>query len=508
MNIIFMRHGESTDNTKELISDKEIYWSILTENGVETALESVKGLPKKIDKIYVSPFPRTIETAHFVFEKYPTTDVIIDNRIREINSGKYSHKKNNSDLDNTRIKQINGDYFVRFGDYGDNKYSIENRLCDFLKDIYENNFKNNTILIVSHGSIIAYIKRILGINSPHIKTGKVEEFIDVNFEHAFAYIKKLNKIRLNEIKKRVEIINKLEINSNLKNNLIKMIKKEFNNIEFTDEVFLNYINGLSTKKLKKINNSKFDNGIILICFYNNFENFARKWMEHYMSIGIKNFVLIDNNSTDDSTKLLKEYESVVNISFWKINEMYNCYKMCGWKQQIFEYYGNNKIYLTVDSDELFIYKNYKEISLKNFIKEEQISSIKTMMLDVYSNQNIYNGKLKDFKYVDKNTYKTSTLVPYGVRFLGGPRFRVLGINPSLQKVSLIKYTGKEVYINDHFYYPWNINNKAVFCSYLLHYNLLSEDGHLDNYKEYKIYENKNVNFYDKKYSILIDDIEF
>ena len=98
MNIIFMRHGEATDNVKELISDKEIYWSVLTENGKKTVLESVNALPKNIDKIYVSPFPRTVETAHFVFEKYPNIEVIIEKRLHEIYYGKYSGQKNNEEL--------------------------------------------------------------------------------------------------------------------------------------------------------------------------------------------------------------------------------------------------------------------------------------------------------------------------------------------------------------------------------------------------------------------------
>lgn len=34
MNVIFLRHGEAKDNVKELISDREIYWSTLTEAGV------------------------------------------------------------------------------------------------------------------------------------------------------------------------------------------------------------------------------------------------------------------------------------------------------------------------------------------------------------------------------------------------------------------------------------------------------------------------------------------
>lgn len=196
MNLIFMRHGESTDNVKELISDKEIYWSILTEKGIKTVLESIKYLPRKIDKIYVSPFPRTIQTAHFVYEKYPKAKIVIDDRIREIFSGKYSHKKNNKDLDNTRIKQINGDYFVRLGDYGENKYEIENRICNFLKDCFNNNSDKNNILIISHGSIISYMKRILDLKSPHIKMGKIEEFNNVNNKELLKYIEKISKMKI------------------------------------------------------------------------------------------------------------------------------------------------------------------------------------------------------------------------------------------------------------------------------------------------------------------------
>ena len=71
MNLIFLRHGESTDNVKELLSDKEIYWSILTKEGKKQVIDSVNNLQKDIDVMYVSPLPRTIETAHYVYEKYP-----------------------------------------------------------------------------------------------------------------------------------------------------------------------------------------------------------------------------------------------------------------------------------------------------------------------------------------------------------------------------------------------------------------------------------------------------
>lgn len=194
MNLIFMRHGEATDNVKELISDKEIYWSLLTEDGKKTVQESIEFLPKDISTMYVSPLPRTIETAHYVFLKYPSIDVHIEERIREISYGKYTHCKNNSELDETRIKQINGNYLVRFGDYGENKLEIENRLSSFLLDLYNSDIKGN-VLIVSHGSVISYMKRLLDLKSSHIKKGTIEIFYDVSFDHLIEYKNNLDNIK-------------------------------------------------------------------------------------------------------------------------------------------------------------------------------------------------------------------------------------------------------------------------------------------------------------------------
>lgn len=194
MNIIFMRHGEATDNVKGLISDKEIYWSILTDSGIKTVEESIKDLPDVIDKIYVSPLPRTIETAHLVYKKYKESKIVIENRIRELNYGKYSGQRNNKNLDNTRIKQVEGDYFIRLGSTGENRFEIESRLSEFLKDVYNENSSKDTILIISHGSVTSYMKRILNIKTSHLKTGKVEEFNNVDFSPLFKHLEKLKDI--------------------------------------------------------------------------------------------------------------------------------------------------------------------------------------------------------------------------------------------------------------------------------------------------------------------------
>ena len=195
MNLIFMRHGESTNNKEEFLSDKEIYWSVLTEKGKEEVKESIAVLPEQLTKIYVSPLPRTIQTAHLVYEKYKKTEIIIENRIREINYGKYSGKKNNEDLDNTRKKQIAGDYFTRFGTFGENKFDIEFRLSTFLENLSKENSKDATILIISHGSITSYMKRILNIKTPHLKTGKIEVFTNIDLTPANRNLEKLQSLK-------------------------------------------------------------------------------------------------------------------------------------------------------------------------------------------------------------------------------------------------------------------------------------------------------------------------
>lgn len=520
MNIIFMRHGEATDNVREIISDREIYWSTLTENGLNTAEETIKGLPSVIDKIYVSPLPRTIQTASLVYPKYPKAEIVIDGRIREINHGKYSGKQNNEDLDRTREMQVAGDYFVRFGQYGENKMGIEQRLSSFLMDVFKDNFDTNTIMIVAHGSVTSFMKRILNIKTPHIKTGKAEVFTDVSKVAVLKYVKLLDSIKNREVSKRLEVVSKLDINGKLKNSLAMLVKKEFNNIEISDEVFNNYIDGLSTKSLICDTKSKFSDGVRLVCFYYNFENFADKWINHYIDLGVKNFILISNNSTDSSTSKLTKFLGKVNIDFWHIDEMYNCYKMCGWKQKILESYGSGE-FLFVDSDELFAYKNYKKQVLNDFIKTKKSKYIKSLMIDTYSKNGVEDENLDNYIYADGTGYKKTLNPSYGERFFGGYRMRVFGIRPSLQKIPFITYSGSEVYINDHFCYPWSINKKAKFCSFLLHYKFLNGDikkytdfvndkRHWNDSHEYKVYmdnlDSCKHTFYDKNVSVNVNEL--
>ena len=197
MNIIFMRHSEAVDNVRGVLSCKEIRCSVLTEAGFRQVTKSVSKLPREIDKIYSSPLIRTLQTAKEIM-KASGAEVIIDNRIREIDWGEYDGKPNNPELDAVRTRQAAGDFFVRFGQYGDNKYSLELRLCEFLDDVRKRNFKNNTIAIVSHGTVISFMKRILGLQPSHLKKGGFEEFSDIDFSKLDEHKDKLAAVKMNQ----------------------------------------------------------------------------------------------------------------------------------------------------------------------------------------------------------------------------------------------------------------------------------------------------------------------
>ncbi len=90
-----------------------------------------------------------------------------------------------------------GDYFVRFGEYGENKYDIEKRLIEFLLDVYTQNDKNATVLIISHGPITSYMKRILGITTKHIKKGKIDICNNISFDELIKHDEFLKKLEIN-----------------------------------------------------------------------------------------------------------------------------------------------------------------------------------------------------------------------------------------------------------------------------------------------------------------------
>ena len=145
-----MRHGQTQNNTKNLVSTKIEKGSHLTDLGKETTLLSAESLKdKNIDLIISSPYYRTLETSKIIAPllNLKEEDILTDSRLGEMQVLSYEgknwdeyHKDFPKTLENFDKKNE-----------GDESYKdVQTRAMNFLFDI-EEKYKDKNILIVTHG---------------------------------------------------------------------------------------------------------------------------------------------------------------------------------------------------------------------------------------------------------------------------------------------------------------------------------------------------------------------
>lgn len=159
-NIFLLRHGESSANLTGTISCV-MPGPELSERGRVQITEILKDLPKKdISKIYSSPFRRTVETSLIIKNFLPSKEIIIDERIQEIDYGQYeglTKVLKGAYVEKTLKRVISGDNNIKFGVTGENEAQIMRRLITFLKELVNN---NDDVLVISHQGIISIILQI------------------------------------------------------------------------------------------------------------------------------------------------------------------------------------------------------------------------------------------------------------------------------------------------------------------------------------------------------------
>lgn len=249
------------------------------------------------------------------------------------------------------------------------------------------------------------------------------------------------------------------------------------------------------------------------------------FLEYYKQLGVDRFFFVDNNSDDDSAKIILKED---NCHLYKTTETYTNHWY--WMEYLLDTYGKEYWCMVVDIDELFCYPNSNSIKLSQLIKYfeiKSISSISSLLLDLYSNNYVSNIKFKSadnplniLKYFDKDYYLTKfsfwdwkNMKPIHIEaYSGGMRERVFGkMNPSdiLTKISLFKYRNS-VYLSQGMHSITNTKN-ADIEGVVLHTKFLNDfifevieesvrEQHYDNGVRYKHFNetlkrNSNLNLY-------------
>lgn len=212
MKLLFIRHGESKSQAKEIESTASDAVNLLSETGIEQVKTAAQDFHGNIDAVYSSPYNRTKITAQLFLDTLGIhRKIIIDERLKEIDYGYHDGEvARKEDLEAVAIEQIAGDYEIRFGHTGENKREIVTRLFNFVIDIFNTCKPDDTVLAVSHGRAISIfehefyeINKIAGPRSNlcaeggRTKNARIKEF-DLNAQYIKNMVQRLKK--LNETK--------------------------------------------------------------------------------------------------------------------------------------------------------------------------------------------------------------------------------------------------------------------------------------------------------------------
>ncbi len=162
--IILVRHGESEKNIKNVFSCVFEGYP-LTKLGESQARNGVKLLGKeKVSAIYASPVFRTKQTAG-IYAKKLKKEVVVDNRLREVDSGVWDEKRFDDEWvlkEQKAYKNLSheGFYVAPRGSTGESWKQVEDRATDFFKEIIKKH-KGETVVIVSHEGPLAFLMRYI-----------------------------------------------------------------------------------------------------------------------------------------------------------------------------------------------------------------------------------------------------------------------------------------------------------------------------------------------------------
>ncbi len=221
---------------------------------------------------------------------------------------------------------------------------------------------------------------------------------------------------------------------------------------------------------------------ILFCVIRNDIEKIRLFIEHYRKMGVRQFVFLDNNSSDGTFEFLMKQEDVI---LYRVYHSFRSDWKVAWINWMLAKHGKNRWCLVVDSDELirFIYdEDHSICDLINAAETKGVRRIEGFMLDMYPDGDIlkynYNEKewIRDYAFFDKDSYRIKRM-DIGLAVFGGPRDRAICRDNDfkfLSKCPLFKFGKKEIYASSHYMLPAVVEGKFPMWISICHYKFVGE----------------------------------
>ncbi len=184
-------------------------------------------------------------------------------------------------------------------------------------------------------------------------------------------------------------------------------------------------------------------------------------LAHYRRLGIGQFLIVDNASTDGSAAYLAEQP---DVSLWHTDQSYRAARFgLDWMTWLQMKYAHDHWCLMVDADELLVYAHHDSrdlIALTEWLDQQGRHVFGAHMLDLYP-----KGPLSEVCYTpgqdplevvpwfDAGPYRKERQMPLGNLWVqGGVRERVFfesepRRSPTLNKIPLVRWSRRFTYLN-------------------------------------------------------------
>ena len=162
-----MRHGQAESNVNRVLAGRHLE-SHLTEYGRQQVVDSAKQLMKNIaiEKVYVSPVIRTVETAQIVCQILGT-DYLIEDRLYEAEMGRLVGM-NFEDITTKYgdvLTRFYSDYDPVLQSFGVEAFaSVKNRIASLLEDLLHKHEDSNVLMVTHLDPIKAALATLLDLS--------------------------------------------------------------------------------------------------------------------------------------------------------------------------------------------------------------------------------------------------------------------------------------------------------------------------------------------------------
>lgn len=250
------------------------------------------------------------------------------------------------------------------------------------------------------------------------------------------------------------------------------------------------------------------------------------WLDHYRSLGVAHFLIVDNASDDGTAQFLATQS---DVSLWSTPHSYKASRFgVDWLTCLQRQYGGGRWCLTVDADELLVYPESDTRGLSEltaYLDAKGRDAFGTLMLDMYPKgpvaQVAYSADqnpLDVLQWFDADNYRAKFHPVFGNLWIqGGVRDRLFFGSlperaPTLNKTPLVKWRRGYAYVTStHQILPRRIND--VFdtgsggrtSGVLLHTKFLPNIGAKSAEELVRAQHFENSDLYRGYYDALIDD---